>query len=1063
MSDADDPAVFVDWLTRIGLGRHAQMFTENLIGFDIADELSDDDLKELGVTQLGERKRLLKAIRDRNDASDEPEGERRQVTVLFADIAGYTSLSSKLDPEEIHTLLNAYFEAADGAVHDHGGTIDKHIGDAVMAIFGAPVAHTDDPLRAVLAAQEIHARIAQLETPHDHPLAVHIGIASGEVVASGTGSGTYQEYTVIGSSVNLASRLDGLADTGETYVSEDVYRAVADEIEGRSVGEVAVKGFDEPVSVWAVEGRRQDAAADRPVLVGRDGECAHFAGAVEAVRAEGEGRIFYLRGEPGIGKSCLAEAFRFEARSQGFASVEAMILDFGAATGRQALGAIAAALVGPAYDDGEMAVERAAHLRALLDVQLSAEMRTLYDAMDNTTRDRGRRRALSGLVGDASRHQPLLIYIDNLHWADPVTLSDIAVLLDTACEYPVMFLLTSRQDGDPMSKFSDGKDWLARCEILDLAPLAATDGKDMAAAFGLTDPDLVARCLERAGGNPLFLQQIFLAANAGDGDALPGSVQSVVLTRMDALPPADRSALQAASVMGQRFQLGDLRTLIDRPDYDGAELTAHGLVRPDGDHLLFSHALVADGIYGSLLAGRRGELHLKAAACFAERDLALYAEHLDRGGSTQAAEAYAAAARDEIANYRYERALPFIERGIELAATPAELVGLRCEKGDVLTLLGRPDEAMQVFELVAAKAADAAGQVRAQIGIAAAARMLGKVSDGMAALNAADEAADDETMDRARSQIHYYRGTFLFIQGDVAAGVAEQERAIVCGERANAPEWVARGLSGLGDAQYAEGRMPTARASFQRCVDICEAEGFGQIAVANRYMVLNMHRYLNDFHVALEGMPAAIETAGQVGNLRAEMLARLLYGEMLTDAGNCDAALENLERALAIIRGFGNRRMEAYILNHKARALAGAGDSEAAGQEIDTAWDLSRETDTAFIGARICGTRAVMADDNRARTQALADGEDILAGGVLFHNVMWFLRDAIHASLQGQDWENAETYASRLEALTAAEPIPWCELFIERGRVLAAQGRGEDVAARRSAMEKMVGEVGLRL
>ncbi|MBT6093556.1 MAG: AAA family ATPase, partial [Rhodospirillaceae bacterium] len=1061
------------------------MFTENRIGFDIADELTDADLKELGVAQLGERKRLLKAIRERGAERGEPEGERRQVTVLFADIAGYTSLSSRLDPEEIHSLLNAYFEAADGAVHDHGGTIDKHIGDAVMAIFGAPVAHTDDPLRAVLAAMEIHTRIAQLDTPLDRPLSVHIGIASGEVVASGTGSGTYQEYTVIGSSVNLASRLDGLADAGETYVNDDVYRAVADEIEGRSVGDVAVKGFDDPVSVWAIEGRRRGEVEDGTVLVGRDAECASFARAVETARTKREGRIFYLRGEPGIGKSCLAEAFRREAQSQGFASYEAMILDFGAATGRQALRSIAAGLAGPAHDDSDLAPERAAHLRALLDLPFSPKLRVLYDAMDNDTRDQGRRRALARLVGDAASRQPILIYIDNLYWADPVTLSDIAVLLDTACNHPVMFLLTSRHDGDPMGRltggrltggrltggrltggrlsggFSGSQDWQSRCEVLDLSPLARAEGQDMAAAYGLTDPDLVARCLERAGGNPLFLEQIFHAAKVGDGEALPGSVQSVVLTRMDALEATDRGALQAASVMGQRFGLDDLRTLIDRPDYDCRALMEHGLVRPDGDQMLFSHALVADGIYGSLLAGRRSALHLKAAANFAGRNLALHAEHLDRGGAAEAVQAYIAASRAETENYRYQRALPFIERGIELAAT-GERAELHGEKGDLLILLGQPEDAILTFGEVAEMAQDRAGQVRAQIGIAAAARMLGKVDDGMAALDAAEAAGEDEIMDSARSQIHYFRGTFLFILGDVAAGVAEQERAIAHGEKANEPEWIARGLSGLGDAQYAEGRMPTARASFERCMEICETEGFGQIAVANRYMVLNMHRYLNDFHRALDGFPAAIETAEQVGNLRAEMLARLLYGEMLTDAGQCDGALENLERALEIIRGFGNRRMEAYILNHKARAVARNGDAPAGRQIIDQAWSLSRETDTAFIGARICGTRAFLAGSDADRAKALADGEEILAGGVLFHNVMWFLRDAIEASLQGGNWDLAADYAERLEELTAAEPIPWCDVFIERGRVLVAQGRGEDTAERRAAIDAYIRDIGFR-
>ncbi|MBT3925666.1 MAG: adenylate/guanylate cyclase domain-containing protein, partial [Rhodospirillaceae bacterium] len=179
-----------------------------------------------------------------------PKGERRQVTVLFADLSNFTGLSESLDMEETHALLNRYFSAVDGLVENYGGSIDKHIGDGVMAVFGAPIAHSNDPERAVRAAFDIQAAVAALEAPGAEPLSCHIGLASGQVVASGTGSAAHREYTIIGDSVNLASRLQDLAGAGEIAASETVRDAVGELVSGEKIEQVKIKGIAQPVTVW---------------------------------------------------------------------------------------------------------------------------------------------------------------------------------------------------------------------------------------------------------------------------------------------------------------------------------------------------------------------------------------------------------------------------------------------------------------------------------------------------------------------------------------------------------------------------------------------------------------------------------------------------------------------------------------------------------------------------------------------------------------------------------------------------------------------------------------------
>jgi len=221
------------WLECRGFGQYAEAFAENDIDEETLGGLTDEDLKELGVASLGHRKKLLAAIQRLSEAEELPEvtaapspaleGERRQVSVLFADLVGYTKLSRQLGAEETHAVLNHYFEAVDDIVGNYNGTIDKHIGDAVMAVFGAPIAHDNDPLRAVRAAFDIHKAMTELSERLRQDLQSHIGIASGQVVASGTGSKAHREYTVTGDSVNLASRLVELADSGQTIVSDAVW------------------------------------------------------------------------------------------------------------------------------------------------------------------------------------------------------------------------------------------------------------------------------------------------------------------------------------------------------------------------------------------------------------------------------------------------------------------------------------------------------------------------------------------------------------------------------------------------------------------------------------------------------------------------------------------------------------------------------------------------------------------------------------------------------------------------------------------------------------------------
>ena len=236
--------------------------------------------------------------------------------MLFADIAGYTKLADELDAEEVHALLGSFFDLADASVVDHGGTVDKHIGDCVMAVFGAPVAYGNDPERCVRAALDIGSRMPLVAADLGRPIGVHIGIASGEVMASGTGSARHVEYTVTGESVNLASRLKDKAPTGEIFISDSVYRALAERVDCSEVGELAIKGLAKPVRAWRLRAFREPARSGRQAFVGRHRELRQLEAALAQCRDTRRGRAIYIRGEAGIGKTRLLEQFQAKAEAE---------------------------------------------------------------------------------------------------------------------------------------------------------------------------------------------------------------------------------------------------------------------------------------------------------------------------------------------------------------------------------------------------------------------------------------------------------------------------------------------------------------------------------------------------------------------------------------------------------------------------------------------------------------------------------------------------------------------------------------------------------------------------
>ncbi|WP_027552785.1 adenylate/guanylate cyclase domain-containing protein [Bradyrhizobium sp. Cp5.3] len=1054
------------WLRNLGLAQYAEAFAENDIDFDVLSGLTEADLKELGVASLGHRKRLLAAISELQSASpsnvsstvDRTAGERRQVTILFADLCGFTTLSRSLDPEEIRELVARFTAQVDGIVISYGGTVDKHIGDAVMALFGAPRAHDDDSLRAARAALDVHTALARISDASFRPLQAHVGIASGEVVAGTLSRVEAHDYTVLGDSVNLAARLVALAGAGETLLSEGVYRALSDRALCEALGETDVKGFDAPVRIWRLVGLSADpASAHRSAFVGRVAELEQFKGILAATVARRSGQIVYVRGEAGIGKTRLVEEMRRIADANGFTAHRGLVLDFGVGKGQDAVRALLVSLLGLSPASGSEArlqrvddlvaanvvpAERLAFLYDLLDLPQTGEWRTLYDAMDNVARNRGRRAVTAAVAAHACAEKPTFIVVEDLHWADPQLLGHLSAFASAVADGPGLLIMTSRIEGDPVDAA-----WRASCRAtsfatIDLGPLRREEAFNLAGSFMDATQRVAAACIERAGGNPLFLEQLLRNAEEGTADAVPPSIQSLVLARMDRLNASDHYAFQAAAVIGQRFSLALLRHLIGDPSYVCTGLIGNALVLPEGDDFLFAHALIQEGAYSSLLRSSRKDLHLRAAEWFAGQDLVLHAQHLDRAEDGRAPHAYLDAATAQRANYHIDAALRLADRGLQVARADSDRHALICLRGELQRDLGDVSASIASYRLAVSASSDEAALCRARLGLAEGLRVSEGLNEALELLDHAQDTAERHDMVNELARLHHLRGNIFFPMGNIEGCRREHERGLEYASRSGSPEAEARALGGLADAAYAQGKMRTAFDYFSRCVALCQQHGFGRIEVANRSMVGFSRIYLGEPRQAREDGEATARLAVLVGQPRAELLGETARVFACYELGDYEMMQGCLDRAMPLAHQLGATRFEAQGLELQARLYLDTGRRAEAETMLREALAICKQAGTQFCGPKVTGALSRAVEDSTERRGLLAEGKTMLARGAVGHNYLWFYRDAIEGLLSSGDATSALEYVSALEDYTRAEPLPWADVFAARGRALAAALRG---------------------
>ena len=744
------------------------------------------------------------------------------------------------------------------------------------------------------------------------------------------------------------------------------------------------------------------------------------------------------------------------AARRGFATHRIGVFDFGISQERAPLRLLVKSLLVkgtggvPLADCGDAASRIAAlqlpladHplLADLLGLELNPEQKVQIDAMANAVRDTMRGEALASLASCVAGKMPQFVLVEDLHWADVRTLDALAALARICKNARLVLAVTTRIESDPLERIRLGATGI-RLMSIELVPLAPRDARSLALTIIGHDSPALKNCIDRSGGNPLFLEQLIRHTSSVGLAKVPGSVQSIVLSSLDALSAADRAAAQAASVLGQQFISGALRHLIVDDAYDLLPLVTARLVRPEGTSWQFTHALIRDGVYASQLEAGRRDLHKKAADWFESRDLVLHAEHLELAADERAPRAFLLAAERIGEGYELDRAFMLAERGAALAKRPEDLCELQLARANLLLEMGKAEEAVEACRAAGLAAPNDVTRARARLGEASALRVIDRVDEALRLLDEAETPLAAGNCLADLSRLEHLRGNLLFPKGEIDACRMAHERALGHAQTIGSRRHEVRALGGLGDAYYALGRFRTSHEYFTRCVDLARELGLGRVELANLPMVGFALCTMGEFEKARAVAEQARKAASAAHQARAEIIACHLA--MFTDfmCGRPQKTEAVFERAQELSMQIGARRFEPENLAFAAEALRQMGHRKEAIERLERALAIARETGMDYCGPVVLGYLALAANErSELREQALKEGLELIADGGLFHNVFFFCCAAIECCIELNEWERIELFADRIERAFHAEPLRLITFIVDRARTLARVGK----------------------
>jgi class 3 adenylate cyclase/tetratricopeptide (TPR) repeat protein len=874
------------------------------------------------------------------------EGERKNVTVLFVDIADSSRLAEQLDPEAMHELMEHVLRLMAQMVHRYNGTVNQFLGDGLMALFGAPLALEDHALRAVHAALGIRETVdgysEQLKRARGVELRLRLGLNTGPVIVGKIGDDLRMDYTAIGDTTHLASRMQTLAEPGTIMITEPTHRLVAGYVVTEPLGKVQVKGRSMLVEAFRVTERRRrrsrlevSAQAGLTELIGREPEQATLHDCL-ARAISGRGQVVGLVGEAGLGKSRLVYEFQKSVVSGRVAWLEAQCAADAQATPYapilQILGAVFQIEEG---DNPPQIEEKLRRGLRQLDPALEPALPFLRepfglpgedDALRHLSAREKRQKTFESIVACTvaeSQRRPLVIVVEDLHWIDRTSEEYLTLLVDTLPGTPILLVTTSRPGYTVR--------WAQKTYYTQVA-LGQFDAREVdvmvATLLGADDvpDDFGRRIHEKAEGNPLFVEEITkslrergLLASA-DGKFtwprnavvdLPPNVHDVVSASLDRLDEPVKRTAQAAATIGRRFGLRVLSRVSATPrEIDGhlaalkqLELVHEARTFPDPEYM-FRHALIQDAAYESLLGPRRRALHGAIGRALEE----LYADRLDE----QAA----------ILAYHYARG-DEPERAIGCASTAGDRAARVCANAEAATHYRQALDLSRALPPSPEARRREIDAVLKLVTVSATREDIQRDRDNVQAARAVAEQLND---DGRLARLLYWAGRIEYVLGNTPSAIDYAEQSLKTADKDADDALSAPPLNLLGRLYWQQGALPDAVTALERSteqmlrlgnlVDAATTAGFAGIA----------HADAGDFTRAIARADQGVRIADEIGNPFARAAARYFRGHVRSNRGEWAGALEDFEEGRRIAETVGDRFRVYTIMVYEGRAWLMRGD-----------------------------------------------------------------------------------------------------------------------------------------
>jgi class 3 adenylate cyclase/tetratricopeptide (TPR) repeat protein len=684
------------------------------------------------------------------------EGERKLVTVIFADVVGFTALSEKLEPEEVHQIMEGCLRILMDEIHKYEGTINQFTGDGVMALFGAPLAHEDHAQRACYAALAIQKELIEyaekIRKDYGREFRMRIGLNSGPVVVGSIGDDLHMDYTAIGDTINLASRMEGLAKPGKVLLSRNTHRLVKDYFDLKPMGRLEVKGKEEPQEAFDLvkaggAATRLEASMARGLtrFVGRENSMATLMEAYEKVKS-GTGQVVGMVGEAGVGKSRLLWEFRHRLPQDEFGYLEGHCIHFGGAMPYLPILDILRSYFEIREGEREIVLRKRVKEKILgLDEKLQGIIAPIQDLLSLKVEDEAylklepkQRRekvfeALRDLFIRESQERPLVLVVEDLHWIDRTSEEFLDYLIGWLANVKVMLVLLYRPE---YTHSWENKSYFNRIGLDQLTMKSSAELVRAILEGGETAPELSNLILNRAAGNPLFMEELthsllengsiqrtgdqYVLSKKSSDLQVPDTIQGIIAARIDRLEENLKRIMQVASVIGREFAFRILQSISDmREDLKSELLNLQGLeliyeksLFPELEYV-FKHALTQEVAYNSLLVKRRSEIHKKIGeaieALYPERQEEFYevlAHHYSRSDNADKASHYLKLSGDKAsqcyANWEairfYKGAIDIIDRQPETEDNKKQKMQLILSVCGPMVLTGYPDSYLEILK-----------------------------------------------------------------------------------------------------------------------------------------------------------------------------------------------------------------------------------------------------------------------------------------------------------------------------------------------------------------------------